>query len=111
MKKKRNFSTGGPGGNSGPARRSALASARAPAQLRPKAGDGAGARGDDSVSVGPTRQRERKGGGRRYGRRRGEPVVRGEGTRPPVGSVAIRRRWPGSWATGRCLSTGRGWRT
>jgi hypothetical protein len=44
----------------------ARAGARAPAQLRPKAGDGAGARGDDAVAAGPTRQQERKGG-RRYG--------------------------------------------
>jgi hypothetical protein len=54
--------------------------ARAPAQLRPKAGDSAGARGDDAVAVGPTRQRERKGGetalrltAGRTGRPRGEP--------------------------------------
>jgi hypothetical protein len=41
----------------------------------------------------------------------GEPAVRGERTRPPVGSTAIRRRWPGSWSTGRWLSTTRGWRS
>jgi hypothetical protein len=40
----------------------ARAGESAPAQLRPKAEDSAGAQGDD-VSMGPTHQRERKGKG------------------------------------------------
>jgi hypothetical protein len=51
----------GCGGGSGPARRRARAGANAPAQLRPKVGDGAGTRGGDDVSAGPTPQSEREG--------------------------------------------------
>jgi hypothetical protein len=68
------------------------ARARAPAQLRPKAGETTRARGSDGVTAGPTRQRERRGGTTPWVDGTGEPVVRGERTRPPVGSEAIRRR-------------------
>ena len=79
-------------GDSGPAKRSARAGARAPAQLRPKAGDGAGARGDDAVAAGPTRHRERKGGNDDMVDSGANRPFVGR-TRPPVGSAAIRRRF------------------
>jgi hypothetical protein len=43
------------------------ARARAPAKLRPKAGDGAGARGEDAVAVGPHASESGGGGERRHG--------------------------------------------
>jgi hypothetical protein len=56
----------------------AHARARAPAQLRPKAGETARARGSDGVTTGPTRQRERRGKRRCGSDGAGEPAVRGE---------------------------------
>jgi hypothetical protein len=71
-------------GGYGPAGRRARAGANAPTQLWPKARDGAGARGGDGVSAGPTRQREREG--------ETAPKVDDGVNRPPVGSAAICRR-------------------
>jgi hypothetical protein len=87
------------------------ARARAPTQLRPTDGETARARGSDGVTAGPTRQRERRGKRCRGSIARANRPSAGDKTRPPVGSTAIRRRWPGSWSTGRWLSTGRGWRS
>jgi hypothetical protein len=88
----------------------ARARARAPAQLRPKASDGVGVRGDDVVSAGPLAS-ESGGGKRRHGLTVGRTSrPRGEKW-PPVGSAVIRRRWPGSWAMGGRFSMGRVWRT
>jgi hypothetical protein len=57
----------------------AHARARALAQLRPKAGETAWARGSDSVTARPTRQRERRGKTAPRVDGAGEPAVRGEG--------------------------------
>jgi hypothetical protein len=75
------------------------ARARAPAKLRPKAGDGAGARGEDAVAVGPHASESGGGGGT-------APRVDGRANRPFAGEKPG-RRWPGSWAMGGRLSTGR----
>jgi hypothetical protein len=95
----------------GPARRERAGAGTLAAQLRPTGEETARAREGDGVVAGPTCQRERKGEGTSSvvdGGRTGRPRGR---TRPPVGSAAVRRRWPGSWTMRRCLSTGRGWRT
>jgi hypothetical protein len=95
---------------SGPARRE-CARAR---MRRPSCGPGQGtarAREGDGVAAGPTCQREREGeenGVRLTGGMNRSSAGR---TRPPVGSAAVCRRWPGFWTVRRCLSTGRGWRT
>jgi hypothetical protein len=62
----------------------------------PRRGDSTGARGEDVVAAGPHAS-ESEGGQRRHGltARANRPSA-GEETRPPVGSAAIRRRWPGS---------------
>jgi hypothetical protein len=92
-KKRRDSLAGGPGGRFLAQLGTARASARAPAQLRPTAGDSTSTRGDDGVSAGPTRQRERKGGetaprsmaGRTGRPRGGNPAVGGlGGDSPPV---------------------------
>jgi hypothetical protein len=110
-KRKRNFFSGGPGERFSAQPGAGHARERAPAQLRPTGRETARARGSDGVTAGPTRQRERRGETAPRVDGAGEPVVRREKTRLPVGSTAIRRRWPGSWSTGRWLSTGRGWRS
>jgi hypothetical protein len=73
----------------------ARASARAPTQLRPTAGDSMSTRGDDGVSVGPTHQRERKGGGN-------GATVDGGVNRPSAGREPGRR-----WARRRFAANGR----
>ena len=64
----------------------AHARARAPAQLRPKAGETARARESDGITAGPTRQRERRGGTAPRFDGAGEPVVRG-GENPATGGL------------------------
>jgi hypothetical protein len=67
-KKKKGFSSGGSGERNLAQSSAARAHARAPAQLRPSAGDGAGARGDDAVAVGPhASESGGEGGKRRHG--------------------------------------------
>jgi hypothetical protein len=81
-KKKRNFFSDGPGGFSAQPG-AGHARARAPAQLRPTGGETARARGSDGVTVGPTRQRGRRGKRRRgsTARRTGRPRGRKPGRR------------------------------
>ena len=94
---------------SGPARRE-----RARARMRrPSCGPGQGtarAREGDGVAAGPTCQREREGeenGVRLTGGMNRPSAGR---TRPPVGSAAVHRRWPGFWTASRWFSTGGSWR-
>jgi hypothetical protein len=107
-KRKRFFSSGGPGGEIWPSRAQGRARARAgasaPAQSRPTARNGAGAR--ETTPLPRAHASRRAGGGDGAS---GEPADRGEN---PVagGSTAIRRWRPGSWASGRRPSTRRGWR-
>lgn len=61
------------------------ARARAPAQLRPKAGDGAGVRGDDAVAAGPLAS-ESGGGKRRHGLTAGR-TSRPRGRNPAAGGL------------------------
>jgi hypothetical protein len=109
-KKKKEVPASWAGGDFGPpGRERARGRACGPAAVHGR-GDGAGARvrGSDGVTAGP---HVSESGGRGTAPRSdgaGEPDVRGERTRSPVGSTAIRRRWPGSWSMGRWLSTGRG---
>jgi hypothetical protein len=107
-KKKKEFPASRAGGNFGPARRGARARegagpVAAQGRRRGRAGATASLRAHTSA---------RAEGGRRHGltARANQPSA-GKKTRPPVGSTAIRHRWPGSWSTGRCLSSGRGWRS
>jgi hypothetical protein len=98
----------GRGEISGPARRSAREGA-GPAAAQ--GGVTAQVRGEDVVAAGPYAS-ESGGGKRRHGlTARANRASTGEETRLPVGSAAIRRWWPGSWAMGGRLSTGRVWRT
>jgi hypothetical protein len=69
------------GKKSGPARRSA------PAQLRPNAGDGAGARGDDAVAAGPHASESGGGGGETASRLTVGQTGRPRGGNPAAGGL------------------------
>jgi hypothetical protein len=89
-------------GDFGPARRGARtregagpAVAQGRGRRRGRAGATASLRAHTSARA--------EGGGQRHGltARANRPSA-GKKTWPPVGSTVIRRRWPGSWSTGRC---------
>jgi hypothetical protein len=105
-KKEKGFWLWWAGGGRNPAQPGAGGRVSAPAHGEKRCGHAR----DGAVSMGPTRQGEREGetapaadGAGRTGRPWGK-------TRLPVGSTAIRRRRPGSWASGRRPSMRRGWR-
>jgi hypothetical protein len=99
-KKKKGIPASWAGGDFGPPGRE-RARACGPAVVHGR-GDDAGA-WERRRHCGPTRQRERRGGGRRHG-------LTARVNRPSAGREPG-RRWPGSWSTGMWLSTGRGWRS
>jgi hypothetical protein len=94
----------------GPPKRERARAGALAAQLWPTGeGDGAGAWGD-GVAAGPPVS-ESGGGERCRGLTAWANRPSGGKNRSPVGSTAACRRWPGSWSTGRWISTGRGWRS